>query len=138
MRTLAEEAREFATLTKEKRDLQGQLDALNEVLTQREGALLSRFGDEGVESVKIKLGKEAFTLFPRRELWASVVAGMEKSLFRLLRRNHYGDLIKEKVNTQSLSALVREFDQAGKGLPASWAKVVKVAEKYRIGTRKAA
>lgn len=138
MKTLAEEAREFAALNQKKRELQNELDSLTEKLAKQEETLLSRFGDEGVESVKIKLGKDKFTLFPRRELWASVAPGMEKSLFRLLRRNKYGDLIKEKVNTQSLSALIREFDQHGKKIPESWQKVVKVTEKYRIGTRKAA
>jgi len=138
MKTIVEEAREFADMTKRKRDLQSQVDTLTELLTAKEEVLLTRFGDEGLESVKIKLGKEAFTLFPRREIWASPVPGEEKKLFSLLRRNHYGDLIKEKVNTQSLSALVREFDKDGKKLPAAWAKVVKVTEKFKIGTRKAA
>ena len=127
-----------SALTQKKRELQAQLDTLNETLTQREEALLARFGDEGVDSVKIRVGKESFSLFPRRELWASILAGMEKQAFSLLRRNKYGDLIKEKVNTQSLSALVREMDKDGKKLPPAWAKVLKVTEKYRIGTRKAA
>jgi hypothetical protein len=138
MKTIVEEAREFADMTRRKRGLQNQVDTLTGILTQKEEALLTRLGDEGLESVTIKLGKEAFTLFPRRELWASAVPGQEKKLFSLLRRNHYGDLIKEKVNTQSLSALVREMDKDGKKLPPAWAKVVKVTEKYKIGTRKAA
>jgi len=138
MKTLVEEAREFAKLTQEKKELQGQLDAINEVLTQREEALLTRFGDEGLDSIRIKLGKEKFTMFPRQELWASPIPGEEKKLFSLLRRNKYGDLVKEKVNTQSLSALVREMHRDGKPLPPAWAKVVKVTERFRIGTRKAA
>jgi len=137
MSTLAEEAREFAALTRQKRDLQAQLDSLNESLTQKEEALLVRFGDEGVESVKVNVGKEKFTLFPRREVWANVVPGGEKKLFTLLRRNHYGDLIRQRVNTQSLSALIREMEQSGKGLPATWASVVKVTERYRVAARKA-
>jgi hypothetical protein len=137
MKTIVEEAREFADMTRRKRDLQSQVDTLTELLTAKEEALLTRFGDEGLESVKIKLGKEAFTLFPLRQLWASAVPGQEKKLFSLLRRNHYGDLIKEKVNTQSLSALIREIDKDGKNLPPAWQKVVKVTEKFRVATRKA-
>ena len=137
MKTIVEEAREFAEMTRRKRDLQSQVDTLTELLTAREEALLARFGDEGLESVKIKLGKEAFTLFPFRQLWASAIPGEEKKLFSLLRRNHYGDLIKEKVNSQKLSAIVREFAKDGKELSPAWQKVVKVTERYRIGTRKA-
>ena len=143
-KTLAEDAKEFAALTQRKRDLQAQLDSLNEDLERREATLLHRFGDEGVDSIRITVGKEKMTLFPARQLWASCLPGMEKPLFRLLRRNHLGDLIKEKVNTQSLSALIREFDKdgklfdkAGKLRPSAWTRAVKVTEKYKIGARKA-
>jgi hypothetical protein len=144
--TLVEEARAFAKLTREKQNLQAQLDNINEDLTRREEALLTRFADEGMDSIRVVLGKEKVTLFPRRELWASPVKGQEKHLFTLLRRNRLGDLVKEKVNTQSLSALMREMDKDGKlkvvegktVAPGAWAKVVTLSERYRIGTRKAA
>lgn len=44
-------------------------------------------------------------------------------------------IIKERANSQTLSALIREYDRDGRPLPNSLAAAVKVSEVFKIGYR---
>jgi hypothetical protein len=90
-------------------------------------------GDEGVASLKVETDEGRFTLFPRRELWASGIPGHETELFNGLRAIGYGDMVKETVNSQRLSSYIREIDKAGETIPEE----IKVTEKFRVGVRRA-
>ncbi|MFO1163533.1 MAG: hypothetical protein U1E60_32185 [Reyranellaceae bacterium] len=103
-----------------------QMDAL-------EPSVLEWFQQQGIGSIKV----DGVTVHIRRELWASVgdqgldflrdaldVAGIDSTT-----------IISERANTQTLSALVREFDKAGNPLPNSLAAAVNVSEKFKLGFR---
>jgi hypothetical protein len=137
MRTLSQEAQEYALLTKKKREVQAILDNLNETLTRREQELLTRFGDEGCASVKVNTDEGTFNIFPRKELWAKAIPGHEQDLYTGLRATGYADLVRESVNTLKLSSLVREIDAAGAVIPSEWAGAVEVRETFKLSVRKA-
>ncbi len=70
---------------------------------------------------------------------ASAAAGMKEELFDALRSKGFGELIYETVNTNSLSAFVKEqIAENGDELP-DWLKgLVNVFEKTTVTVRKAA
>lgn len=137
MISLSQQAREFADMTAKKRKTQGVLDELNETLANLEEALLTRLADEGVASLKVETDEGKFNLFPKRQLWSSCIPGHEAELNDGLRALGYGDLIREQVNSQRLSSLIREFDTVGQAVPPEIVNAVKVSERFTIGVRKA-
>ena len=137
MISLSQQAREFADMTAKKRKTQGVLDELNETLAKLEEALLTRLADEGVASLKVETDEGKFNLFPKRQLWSSCIPGHEAELNDGLRALGYGDLIREQVNSQRLSSLIREFDTVGQAVPPEIVNAVKVSERFTIGVRKA-
>ena len=134
---LSQDAQDYARLVAKKREVQAMLDDLSATITAKEGELLQRFGDEGVQQVKISTPEGSFTLFPRRELWSSTIPGCEDTLAAGLKILGYGDLVRLTVNSQRLSSLVREFDASGVAIPQEIAPSIKVTEKYRLAVRKA-
>lgn len=69
---------------------------------------------------------------------ASAMAGRKDELFSALRGEGYGDLVYETVNTNSLSAFVKEqIAENGDALPAWLEGLVNVFEKTGVSLRKA-
>ena len=136
MSTLAQDAQKYAVLVAQRKDLETEVDTLKEILAKLEESLLTRMGDEGVASLKVDTAGGRFTLFPKCTLWASCLPGHEEDLARGLRAHNYGDLVKEVVNSQRLSSLIREFDVSGADVPTEISAAIKVSEKFQIGVRK--
>jgi len=134
---LSEQAQAHALLVLKKRDTKALAEELSGEVTASETALLARMADEGVASLKVETDEGRFTLSPRRELWSSCVAGHEEELNNGLRALGYSDLIRETVNSQRLSSLIREYDQTGTEIPIEIKDAVKVSEVFKIGVRKA-
>ena len=137
MSTLAKDAQEYASLKAQKQAAEASVEELSAKLTKLEAELLQRMGDEGVASLKVDTPEGRFTLFPRRTLWASCVPGHDQELHDGLRALGYGDLVKETVNSQRLSSLVREYDTTGAEIPQEIAGAVKVTERFQLSVRKA-
>ena len=89
--------------------------------------------ENGIGSVK----QDGITVHLRRELWASVAEGDIDFLRDALSAAGIdpSTIIKEKANTQTLSALVREFDRDQRPMPNSLAAALKVSEVFKIGYR---
>ena len=70
---------------------------------------------------------------------ASAVAGCKDDLFCALKAEGFGELVQETVNSNSLSAFVKEqIAESGDVLP-DWLKgLVSIYEKTTVGVRKAA
>lgn len=138
MEKLSDKAREYAQLVADKRRMEAGLEDLNKILAKMETDLLAEMGDQNVTSLRVKTEDgSSFTLFPRRELWASCIPGHEQELNDGLKLIGYGDMVRETVNSQRLSAYVRELDAAELPLPTHIAGAVKVTEKFRVGVRRA-
>jgi hypothetical protein len=120
-------------LRKEREAAQAKADKLKAQMEELEPKVLEWFSEIGSDQMRI----DGVTVHIRRELWASVgengvdflkdaldAAGIDPTT-----------IVAERANTQTLSALVREFDRDGRPLPNSLSAAVKVTEKYRLGYR---
>lgn len=125
------------------KDLKEELDAL-------EALLLPRFQDKGIQNMKIK-GR---TLYIERKLWGGAEEDKGRELALALKLIGLGDLVKETVNTQTLSSWLREQEEelsvdptTGKKMPLSPEKLkeklapvlqpyLKVSEEFSLKARK--
>lgn len=70
---------------------------------------------------------------------ASAVAGYKNDLFQALKAEGFGELVQETVNSNSLSAFVKEqITENGDVLPDWLNGLVNIYEKTTVGVRKAA
>lgn len=87
------------------------------------------------------------TVFIRSQLWASAadvvneitgeVMGKDwPGAVALLESHGYGELKEERVNSQRLSALIRELDNSEDGIPAEFEQGLKISEKIQLIVRK--
>lgn len=116
--------------------LDGRSADLKKEREELEARLLEQFGQQGVS--KVSLNDK--TVYMHRQTWAGVVDGRKEDLHAALRDVGAGDLVKESVNMNSLSALVREYpkDEAGAPvLPAPLVGLVRVTERYSLRIRRA-
>jgi hypothetical protein len=108
------------------KDAKRVVDELADVRAALEEQLLEQFGEAGVSSVKVN-GR---TVGMRRDVFAKILD--PERLHDALRAAGFGDLIQPKVDSQKLSALVREFDRGEVECPADLAEVVTASEKFSI------
>jgi len=143
--TTADLVNRFIELDEQRKAKEGEVDAIKEELRLLEPLLMERFENAGMQSMKSAKGT---TLYIRREIWAGAAEGAEELLLSSLKAVGLGDMVKEKVNTQTLSAYVREVEKerfAGaavspfeivQALPEPLRKVVAINEKHSLRTRK--
>lgn len=85
----------------------------NQVARMKEVHMPNRFDDEGVTSFTT----DKFRVTRTARTFASIVAEDKEDAFEWLRENDYGGLIKETVNSSSLSAVAKELLENGRELP---------------------
>lgn len=120
-------------LKKERDAAEAKLAKVKAQIDEQEPAVLEWFQSNGIGSIKV----DGITVHIRRELWASVgengvdflrdaldAAGIDSST-----------VIAERANTQTLSAVIREFERDERPIPNSLAQAVKVSEKFKLGFR---
>ncbi len=113
-------------------------------------ALLDEMADNGMAKMTLKVGVDEDglpvrkTLYIQRQLWAGH-QGDKQALMESLKLAGYEDLVAETVNTNTLSALVRELDPDNNRspediinmLPPELHSTIKVTEKIELRSRKA-
>lgn len=120
-------------LKKERDAAEAKLAKVKAQIDEQEPAVLEWFQSNGIGSIKV----DGITVHIRRELWASVgengvdflrdaldAAGIDSST-----------VIAERANTQTLSAVIREFEHDERPIPNSLAQAVKISEKFKLGFR---
>lgn len=91
------------------KELEDRVKELKEKTKPVEKQVLSEFETDGIQSIKDTSGR---TIYLQSQLWAGRDPDVgEEAFIMSLRENGYDDLVQEKVNTQTLSAVMRE--QAG-------------------------
>lgn len=126
---------EYATKTLRKRALDEEVKELNRELENLEALALDELRDRGEQSVKLASGASVFL---SKDIWASLIDddnGSKEGAQRALKRAKLGYLVKPNVNTQSLSAYVRERYNNDLALPKSVVPWVKVTENPRVRVR---
>lgn len=109
-----------------------RMDELKEERKELEEDLLEQFSTEGVSSLSV----DGRIVYIHRQIWASAVEESYDKLVRTLRSLGLGEMVKPKINTQVLSAYVREQLTVEGGLNKKLAPLLKVSEVFSIRNRK--
>ena len=131
----------YVELVKRKREIEAELRAVKTELGEGEGIgpgkmekqALDWMVQNGMESARVP----GMTVSVNRQLWAFAKDKDRESACEALRAAGLGDMVKENFNMLTLSAWVREQDEAGEPLPAAFAGRIEVAEVFRLGARRA-
>lgn len=138
MNASVEKAKSYAELVSLDRQLAAKSREVKEKISKLEAELLDEFAAGGISQLRVDTSEGKFTIFPRRQLWASLAEGADyPHACAALKLAGMGDLVEEKFSTQRLSAVVRELDDAGQELPAEVKPYVKVAEVFKLSVQKA-
>jgi len=112
-------------LDAETKKLKAEYDAL-------EPEVIAYLEQEGLDRVTM----DGRTVYVRRQLWASVNKENPFAL-DILRENGLGDFIEEKVNSQRISAYIREFEKTGQVIPDWCKEALNITEKFNVSIVKA-
>lgn len=146
--TLHSRAAEYVRLHSEIEAAQEHLKALNKRKKEAESALFEAMLLEEAPSVEVRTEDGKARVYPINKLWARKHPDVtEEKLHAALRASGLGDLVKEKVNVQSLSAVVREAAEAAgvrddsneaiaRSLPDALQDVVRIDNSPALGVRR--
>lgn len=133
---------EFQNLTDRKAKLKADLEQVQARLTQLEPMLLNWFGEMDMQSVKAG-GR---TFFVHRQLWAGRNGVEQNEFCAAFHSAGLEDLVTEQVNSQRLSAWVREQaaeleagatpEEIKAHLPGPIRDVIKVSEQFSVRSRR--
>lgn len=143
--TTADLVNRFIELSELRKTKEGEVDEIKDELALLEPQILERFENAGMQSMKSTQGQ---VVYVRRELWAGAQEGCDELLADALKRNGLGDLVRERINTQTLSSYVREVEKAQFNgsvrrpdeilplLPDGLQQTIKLSEKFSVRARK--
>lgn len=122
-------AREYVSLTREKRDLEAQLAGVKKNLEELEPRILEMIESEQLpESFRL----DGASVYTRSQIWASPAGGDHENLTRVLSELGMVEYLPSKVNSHSISAYVREHinPETGQieGLPPELEAALKITE----------
>lgn len=128
-------AKRAAELFRQKADLEAQLTQVKARIAELADPAMDWMTEQGLLRAPFDgLG----TLHIRHETWAGIAEGVPLSKVKaaIRRAGHDpADLIKEKANTQTLSAFVRELLAEKGELPKGLAATLKITETAKLGFR---
>lgn len=117
----------------EKKKLENAVKGLTAEITDLDARLSDAMLEAGLDS----FSGNGRTFYLSTKTFASPKAGMSDELISALREHGSGDLVKETVNSSTLSAFVREMKELNADeLPGWLTDVVSVFEKTTVGIRK--
>lgn len=115
-----------------KEQLAADAKAATKLADEAEQRVLDFYANHGVQSVRTNGRLVSLT----RTLRARPKAGAEDDLIVGLHEEGYDDLVRERVSTSTLSAWVRERDEAGEPVPEGVMQYLEVAEMFGLSVRK--
>ena len=124
----------FIKMTKQKRQMDTDLNQLKKQLTSLEEQIVDYFGLEGIQNLATNEG----TAYLHVDVFASLIAdetGSFEDAHNALAEADLDYLIKRGVNSRSLSAYVKQQRNAGEPIPPAVVPYLKIHEQPRIGVR---
>lgn len=121
--TIDEQVSRYVELAEKQRWLKAELDAVTTEKVALEAAILDHWGNNGITGQRVK----GMTVYPQRVVYASApleaieAAGLHELV---------------GVNSQRLSAYVRECESSGTPLPQPLADAITLTERISLRTRK--
>jgi|SRR5215467_6346036 len=134
---LVQLARQFATLDAEKRTLDDRLKQIQEAKEAIEARLVLAFENHEVMGA-IQLRDLGLSVFVRVSRYARVDPEHLDELKAGLERHGLGHFVKPTISPQTLSAWLREMEEADAEIPPDIAPYIKDGTVFRISVRKAA
>lgn len=121
--TIEDKVARYVELADAERETKARLDAIKAERIPLEAAILDHWGNNGITGQRVR----GLTVYPQRMVFASApleaieAAGLHELI---------------GVNSQRLSAYVREHEASGEPLPQPLADAVTLTEKISLRTRK--
>jgi hypothetical protein len=110
---MLERVRAYVALAREKGKIDADLKQIADQMGDLEKVLLEEFSRNGMQNCKV----DGATVYINRRLWAGAAEGKAENLVAALVAIGAGDLVKPKVNSQTLSAWVAEQETDPLGMP---------------------
>ena len=117
--------REFVMLSDEIKEKEDEVEVLKAQRAKLQAAIVEDFAQEGIDSVRMD-GRKVYL---RRDLRANVLSEKVEDAAKAFRLAGYGDMVRDSINANTLSAFVRENEGR---LPASIEPFVSVYEQFSI------
>lgn len=130
--SLTQALQEYVRLEDKRRELEAELAAVKEAQAPLHDRVLEWFVQAGIQRTTM----HGMTCWVQRLVWAGAKDGNTPRLVEALQDVGLEDLVKEAVNTQTLSAYVREQERNGADMPAVLADAMQVTEQFKVRTRR--
>ena len=124
-------ARRLVEIDAEQDDIGSKAAALRDERAEIEAQLIDQYAMAGVQSVRV----DGRSVYLRHDTYAKILD--QDKLIPVLRKTGHGGLIKQTVNSNTLSALCREVFNGENKIPKSWDGVLTVSDKFSIRVVKA-
>lgn len=131
---LADKLKELRDKKKQKKkQLENEIKEINTEIEEIEQELVQQMLEEEMQN----FSRNGTLFYLNTKTFASPVSELKQQLYQALKDNGYGDLVYETVNSNSLSAFVKEqIEQNEDKLPEWLDGLVNVYDKTTIGMRK--
>ena len=114
------------------RELKAEQSQLNDRQRTLQETLLTEFEQLGMENTRI----DGTTVYVHRQTWAKPAGGDHPTLAAALKELGMPELAKETVNSQTLSAYVRELESVDEPLPDRLKPLIEISEVFSLRTRR--
>ena len=123
----------YAKLDNERRALEDKLKKVKAKIEAAEPRVMDFFQKMGLDRLTVS----GVTVYVQRQLWAGREDDVtHEQAAAALKKAKLGEYAAPRVNTQSLSAYLRELDEAGTEMPKALKGIIKVSEVFKVRTRK--
>ena len=126
-------AGEFASLKHRRDALEGELDSVKARMAQIEPVLLDYFANHDMQSLKIS----GVQVYVQRQIFATAADGDKARAVRALRTAGLKELVSTGFNSNSISAVFREWERDGIEPHPAMRRAFNIVEKFSIRARKA-
>lgn len=121
-----DEYKEYVELDTKKKELERDLEKTKKKIAQKQEALIENLIDNEMKKISIA-GK---TVYIHNMTYASIKD--RARAIEELKKAGYDDYVKEGVNNNSISALLRHFQEEGEDLPENFKGVIDPYEKISL------
>lgn len=118
--------RQFIALSMELRETEATAADLKERVAGLKEQLIDQFVNSGTDRITV----DGMTVYTSVTTWASIPDPNKEAAYRFMARNpELRDLVKKTVNSQQLSAYVREMNRLNQPLSKRFAELIKITDK---------
>ena len=121
----------YLNFDRQRKKLELQVKDLKEKLAKLMPKVEEELLQAGVDSLKL----DGASVGTRSQLWAKPKNGDYEKACEALRKAGLDDFVRERFNTNTLSAYVRELRDNDQPLPESFVGVIEVSEVTKVITR---